>query len=808
MKPYIRNMAQKLALLSLAFWLTLLLVLPAGTAAAETEAGIEIQSSAGYQGEMKEGRWFPAYFTLTNRTGRELSGELVVSVQSNWNGQKMDYSVKADLPIDTPISLSLAIPSSQLGERNNLVRFFEGSAENGKTVKLLGNHFLSGTISQSNMIGIVARDPDTLNFMPTLNQKGYSIKTVNVDPGKLPYDSLQLDTLDALLLNDISGASLSEAQGDAITQWVKEGGMLILSGGAGYEKTASPFQSIAPVAVQGTTTLNIGDELTPYIGSKKLPLNEPLTVSAATLAEGEVLLEEKGVILAAKRSLGLGEVLYVAFDPALEPMSSWGGSAALWAKLMGSQLQSFQPGGMIHSNMGYGPYWDFQNAVNKFPSIKSPHFMTLLYLFLIYIFVAAPLLFLLLKRLDRREWAWWIIPSIAIICSVAVFFVGASDKSKTLAHTVRVVALSGAGDGVQFGASSVFVPTGGDVRVTFNTPQALMPYQSDNGFGGGISQLEDDSLQVATRKDQETDIRWNDVSYWSTRGTYMDNAAVADTGQLETAFEESDKGTVLLVTNKLRTDLTDVHLIWNGQVVKIGELAIGQSGRALIPASAAGNPQSYLDFGGMIFPYPNSTQDDRQRERILTNAYSSTLLNAGQSNGRNELTVVGYSKDTEPALQVNGANVKSDRVTLWAQKVALDIVQGNKVRIPTGMLVPSMESTTMKGMESRPDGRVVVAQGEVVISYLLPSIDKVQYDLLQVQQPLLNANLAGMTLSIWNEKQGKWLAMTGNAMSWELKAPQQFITKDRTVRMKIDVLDENQYETMFPQIGLEGKVTH
>lgn len=811
MKPYIRNTAMKAIILSFVALLTILQTLPgrAAVAAPADETGIEIQSSAGYQGEIKGQRWFPAHFTLTNRTGRELSGELVVSVISSYHGSKLDYSVKAVLPMDTPITLSMALPSSQLGKTGSLIRFFEDSAESGRTVKLLGNNYLLGTLSESNMIGIVARDPDTLNFMPMLNQKGYSIKTLPLQLEQLPEDSLQLDMLDVLLLNDVASDSLSEGQQEAITEWVNGGGMLILSGGAGYEKTAGPFQSIAPVTVQGTRTIIPTDSLSSYAGDKKLVFSAPLTVSSATIGDGAAQLMEGEVVLAAQRSMGLGKVLYVAFDPSLEPMASWGGSAALWAKLMGNVLQNTQPGAMVSHN-GYSPYWELHSAVNMFPSIKNPQFMTLLYLFLVYVFLVAPLLFLLLKRLDRREWAWWIIPTVAIISTVTLFFVGASDKTSTIAHTIRVVELDGKGAGNQFGASSVFIPTGGDVQMSFNTKQAPLLYENvDSGFSGQIGRDigDDRTLQLTTRTDQGADIRWENVPYWSTRRTYLDHVTVTDTGQLETMVDKSDKGPILRVTNKTNAGLSNVHLIWNGQVVKIGDLEIGKSGSALVPVTGAGGQQMYQDYGSQIFPYTSSSsQDTSQRERTLINGYLNSQMNAGKFGNTNRIVVVGFSKDTEPFFQVNGAEVKSNSVTLWTQKVDLNVLMGDQVSVLPGMVIPEIESTTMKMLEQRPDGVIIATKGELVFSYMMPNIDDVQYDKLTIHARSMNPNPTSVKLSIWNEKQGKWAAVTGNGLSWELQSAQDYMSKDRTVLLRFDVLDDVQYEIAYPQIGLEGKV--
>ena len=52
------------------------------------------------------------------------------------------------------------------------------------------------------------------------------------------------------------------------------------------------------------------------------------------LDEGEILLSQSGLPLAARRSLGYGEVIFLAFDPSLEPLRSWDGLQELYRRLL------------------------------------------------------------------------------------------------------------------------------------------------------------------------------------------------------------------------------------------------------------------------------------------------------------------------------------------------------------------------------------------------------------------------------------------------------------------------------------------
>ncbi|UVI32584.1 DUF7408 domain-containing protein [Paenibacillus spongiae] len=793
----------------LTIWALPIAGMPTGRVYAESNGakkGIDMQASVGYQGVVKEGRWFPVFFTLTNQTANDISGELVMSVRSQWSGQMINYAVKAQLPKDTPIQLSIALPGMPLAKNNHHIRFYEGSSETGKQIALTGTQsYLTNTMTSNNTIGVLARDPDTLNFMPTLNQRGYNIQVLPIEPNELPEDAQMLDALDMLVLNDVSSDSWSQAQVEAITKWVKRGGTLIAAGGAGFSKTAGPLAELIPVTANGTRTITSTAGLAAASG-KPLKLSSPLTVSDGTAKEGsQILLEEEGVPLAVKWPVGTGEVMYVAFDPSLEPMASWSGSPGLWAKLLQHHLQVLQPGvGFVQ--MGGNSFWELQTVADMFPSIKMPRFSILFYLFLAYLLIVAPLLFIMLKRMDRREWAWWIIPSIAIISSVAIFFIGASDKNSTLTHTVRTVELTGAGDGLQSGVTAVFSPAGGTVNVKFNEAQSLVPYPNDNGFGGSGGGVDDNALQTVYSGSQNAEVKWLEVPFWSTRKTYTDRALVTDTGQIQTVFDSEGQNSKISLTNKTAADMTDVHVLWNGLSYKVGDLKVGSSGSAAVRPKTTPYSGGYVDYASMMFPYPtNGRNDQYARERRLVNAYLNDSTNKGGAMlGSNQPVIIGFTESTQPWFEVNGKQVKSDTLTMWVQRITIDPVKGDRITLPYGMLPPNIKSTTMAQTESRSDGWMALTKGDLLFEYSLPAIQGAAYEKLSIAISTVSGQNQP-ALSIWNEREGKWAAVTGGGMNWEMKAS-DYVTAAGTINMKYTVSGDMRVETVMPQIALEGKV--
>src|SRR5690606_19872311 len=103
----------------------------------------------------------------------------------------------------------------------------------------------------------------------------------------------------------------------------------------------------------------------------------------------------------------------------------------------------------------------------------------------VYMIVIVPLLYFILKRKDKREYAWGIIPLTAIIASVAIFGYGAKDRlarpqvqQSSFLHVNEDKSLNG------YYAASILSNKGGDF--TFEAPisTTMVAQRTTNSFTG------------------------------------------------------------------------------------------------------------------------------------------------------------------------------------------------------------------------------------------------------------------------------------------------------------------------------------
>lgn len=771
---------------------------------AAASGSIELRTEAGYDGKMKEGQWFPVKFVVTS-TSEDVSGDLVVQIANPIGGNDTTYIKSVDLPKQTSKVVWMSLPGVSYNEKNNSIKFYKGGISKGEIMPISkGNNYITTAPTQSIQVGVLARDTDTLNFLSLLQSKNMAVTVIHLKPEQLPGESVMLDSLDVLALNDFASDQLKEDQVKAITSWVNRGGTLVLAGGAGYPKTAKAFESLSPVAYTGTASLYALSSLEQASG-KELKLGEPFTISTSGLRAGEVITQEQQQPLFAKKNTGSGEVWYVAYDLALNPIASWSGNPEIWEKVLQrhsgpTNLKQVRPGG----NSVWDQFREIQYTLDYFPSLEQPSFFTLLIAFLIYVVLVAPILYLLLKKMDKREWAWIMIPAISILSSLVIFIIGSSDKRTPLIHTLNTLELDGNGNGQRISAAAVFVPNGGSYELEAPKATQTVVADSTNQNSGYYNQLTGISEQYIRQDAEKTQIQWSDVPYWSVRKAWMKSDDTEQLGKFEVNLAADSNGLKGEISNGTKSDLTDIHILLNRKIYSVGELKVGEKKPIALASPSIAN--SDHDYGHLLFNtatiggYRRGNMDIRERERQMINSYMNS-----KGLDHEKPLIVGWSKDKQSLFQVTGKNAKSDQLNMWIQEIDLQVVQGDKVSIPAGYASPKIVNSSTNQLIMESNGKAVINNGSVTFEYRLPRIQDVSYSKLDMRLPAGTGHSPSLTWELWNGESQAWEPLDLRAAVEKKEHLQAYILNDgTTIRMKAVTTQQTGFH--FPEVALEGTV--
>jgi hypothetical protein len=244
------------------------------------------------------------------------------------------------------------------------------------------------------------------------------------------------------------------ARFNALAEWVRRGGKLIVSVGSNHQQVARLFERV-PLLDCKVVGSNTVAELFPartWAGNRlRAETAAPRKVEVALLEPGAgtlVLLAGEGGAGGKKRPLiiqgafGLGMVSYVAFDLDTPPMTTWEGQTAFWQRCL-DELAPPLPESNARPNPGmpnqpqFGLFGDrpelateLQRALDDFGTdIPTIPFYWVALFILFYILLVGPIDYFLLKKVFKRlELTWVTFPAAVILISVAAYLIAYSVK--------------------------------------------------------------------------------------------------------------------------------------------------------------------------------------------------------------------------------------------------------------------------------------------------------------------------------------------------------------------------------------------
>ena len=463
-----------------AFVAAALTLLAASNATQAANNPFSIVLKVGYSGFVKAQQWMPVTIDLTNK-GQDVDGTLEVStgVGSAQNGQ----------PIESVIyQTHLSLPA---GATKHLRTYLvEDQVPSVVSVRLVANgRVLVSADSQSNMaatalIGVLSDQTTALDSFAAVHPGGISANVVHLSLEDVGDSAILLRAFDLLVIDDFATDTLTAAQRNAITDYVQNGGELLLGTGASWRKTLAGVSSaILPMQINGTTTLSSAQAL------GKLSRVEIGT--GALHAGTRAWLSEGNRPLLAERFVGGGAVTLATFDWNQDPIATWSGANVLLRQILvrtvfSTSSQSVVPGGAAplsgisvteRSNA-------LSQALGNLPALDLPSLVVIGLLVLAYVLLVGPINYFALRALHRRALAWITVPLIAVLASAGAFGTGFFTKGRAVqTNQVSIIHLQSGWDRAsQESYTGILTPTRGDYNVTVvGAPLLIGPTASYNG---------------------------------------------------------------------------------------------------------------------------------------------------------------------------------------------------------------------------------------------------------------------------------------------------------------------------------------
>lgn len=558
---------------------------------------IQMEAEIGYDGDYA-GAWAPVLISLSNGENRERHGTLELYVHRHFAQNPVVVRSQLTLPPESSTRLSWTILGDQLSTARLVWR-----EENGDTQELallahvVDPHPLQAGVLSSQQFGWEQR-------LGTILGNSNLRKIYFVQPEHLQLGPATLHFFDLLVIGDMYPGQLQEIHLQSLKGWVTAGGTLLINGGRLDEEELSALEDLLP--------------------------------------------QETGHLLA-RRQLGRGQVVLTTYDLA-NPLLDRGQEVLQrsWSEVLQGldsgispvMDERFSPSALVH-------------ASNLIPSLSLPGAGMISLLFILYVLIVGPVLYQVLRRRHKAEWAWWLVPLIAVVFTAGIVGYGTWVRGDGYVfHQVAVWELNGETGAQVTGAYAVVASSSADeIGVASNENVAVWPLV--------------DSGSTAVWLPERKQVQYQDFKQWSIQNgrftTWME-----DVGRI-TAELTLEEGMVRgQVVNQTSYDLADVVVaVPGGGYMVLGDMARGESRAVSLAVTDAGE-EKYVDWYGI---YTGSNERIHRQQMMISDL--PYLWNWERTQKGQEALVLGWTEVALPAFDVLDVQEKAEALNLVVTRISL-----------------------------------------------------------------------------------------------------------------------------------------
>ena len=541
---------------------------------------LEVQATAGINDKAKYQSIVPIKITVRNN-GDDFSGDMAINAKSSYEVGSA-IIIPLDLAAGEEKTVELYLDGlADYGTSNDskLFTFFEGGIDKGKVVSYKGTkqvqvHFLEPS---STFIYTLTENSDRLAAYLRLSQviPSSNVEVFNLNQLKgytLPDDVQGYAMANIIAVDEFALADLSQQQQGALFKWVQDGGTLLLGASDQVEAKAGVFIDDLPLTLSQQTATVSAKSLTKLSGGGTF--TNPISVYKSTENSGSIrIMADDNTILAAKKKVGSGEIIQTTFSLGDDPLASMSGYAALTAKIV--NIQNSMQQGMVNGNTPMERIsYDLRQSNELFPSFEVS-FAYMLLVVLLYILIIGPLLYFVLKKRDKREYAWWMIPAISVVLSIALFMFGVRDRLTQPQVQQSAFYKVNEDQSVNgYYVESILTNRGGDFVVKADSTTTATAFRNSNSFEGSMKDLYE-VIYVKEHADGST-LTLRDLSYGSVQ-SFAGKTTAQNIGNMAIDLTLKNEKLTGTVKNNFPFTLKDVTLISGINEVELGDIETNET---------------------------------------------------------------------------------------------------------------------------------------------------------------------------------------------------------------------------------------
>ena len=570
-----------------------MLVLPPADGASAATAGsdaLTVEARVMLAGHARLGAWMAVDVRIRN-DGPPLVGELRLAGGAQG---RTSFSTPVDVPTTSDKHYRLYAQPPAFGGEIQIAFVVDG-----RTVTTTPVAFTIHDPGQL-VVGVVAEDPQRLgrsiDLLPSAN--GAAPAIVSLTPSDLPERVEGWAALDRLVWQDVESTSLTEEQLAAMRGWIAGGGHLVLVGGTANPSVLSAFaDDLLPFRPDSTIDVPAAS-LTGLLGGLPGGATDVAALSG-TLARGRALATVGDRAIAAQATYGSGGVAIIGFDAGVGWLAdSESARTSLWRPVLPPRTTT-----------GSATAEDNQlvNAASQLAALALPPIGGLLALLAGYIVLIGPANYLVLRRIDRREWAWITMPVLIAVFAVGSYGMGISLRG--LDVVVNEVAIVRGAPGATEGTAQVYLglfsPSRGTYQISIPGGALL-----SSTVAGDLATGDRAVLDIV----QSDPSRIRNLSFSSLRTLRAETATTVPEVDIDLTFADGTlSGTV---RNRSTEHLERPAIALGGSVAVLDDLGPGEERAVSLRVTPTEIGETLADriLGPLFFGDPTRSGDTTRRD--------------------------------------------------------------------------------------------------------------------------------------------------------------------------------------------------
>ena len=683
---------------------------------------------------------------------------------------------------------------------------------------------------------------------------------VPVEASEVPDDINVMYGFDILIVSGFDTSTLSEKQSGVLEKWVGDGGTLILGTGLDWKKVYAPLPlGLKKFEVTGTKSVTPPNELIDFSGAdfsddakldivtgkigfeylksttadgtteaagtstaSKAATEETSDAALVNIFKNDVIIGNAENAIVTKYVLNSGLIVFLSFDPAMEPLAGWSGKEAFWRNLL---AQSIANGFVREEGSGY--YYVRSNTDSAFnltsqvPQDKEPPFTFMFITIAVYIVIIGPLMYILLKRKDRRDLNWIVIPAASLICLTFIYFVGFSTRYSTaVLNTASIITLNTEKQSMEVQTSmGVFNNKRGDLALTYSNDSNIEfdVAASDSRTYTSYSNGNEPEATTVSKVVLSEPVKYElyDVSMWESKNIQASKSE-AFSGKLIESVLIKDGKFKAVIKNTTQYELLDAFLTIGSNFISAGDILPDQEKTieaAFDSQSVYKSFQAYLNaMYGRSYYSSNSAVPDDYREKLRKRNAVDTLLYNKYNSIKNKSGIGLYAlnyQDMGYDLEINDEIPVTYSTNAVFYSTDLIFEKGLEVDIPSGIILPQLvqnQDNEKYAQLDGDDGIEIEQLCDVDFTYTLPenfsleefSLKFGTYLPLSVKYRLEDrqANNSGVQLKLLQNRYEYYLYNSSND-KWEkiesihsqLKEASRYVDAKNSLKVRIKVVE-------------------